>query len=201
MDLDMLKNLENEINDSINVLRSKKIIIKDEDLPSNLKIMLSGITNSKAVDFLFSNNIDKLLERLFDTVNSGNLDKIIADEEKLKEVFSHLGFGEGSFEGPISKAVLANIKDSVESRKFMRTKTNIRKALLVVRNLERQKKNFKNPELKKKYADAVYSIKNILRFAAKIYKNRKIINTRVFNGLNNIIKEDYEIEEKLVPLI
>jgi len=200
MDLDIMKNLEDEINNSISELKEKKIEIKDEDLPSTMRIMLSGISNSKALDFLFSTNIDKLLEKLFASVNSGNLDKIIDNEEEIKRIFISLGFGEGSFEGPISKAVLQNIKSSVESNKFLRIKSNFKKAIFVVKSLERQQKFIKDSYLKKKHADAVYAIKNILRFISKIYKNRKIINSRVFNGLNNIVKEDYEIEEKLVSL-
>jgi len=200
-DLHELEKLMDDVNDSIEKIRSKKIEVKNEDLPSNLKLLLSGISDSRAIDFLFSNNVDKMLEKLFDLVSSGDIDKILANEDKMKEIFKNIGFGEGSFEGPVSRAVLGSIRASVDSAKFAKLRDNMRKALLIMKNLERQSKYFKNQDQKKRYDEAVYAVKQIMKFAAKLYKNRKIINSKVFDGLNNIVREDFEQDEVLENLI
>jgi hypothetical protein len=196
-DIKELERIVGEVNDSIDDLRAKKIEVKQSDLPSNLKIMLSGVSDSRAIDFLFSNNIDKLLEKLFELFMSGDITKILNNEEKMKEIFKELGFGEGSFEGPVSKTVIGTIQDSVNSPKYIKMKNYMFKALYVVRNLEKQSKRFVNPEKRKKYDEAVRAIKQILRFAAKIYRNRKIVTDRVVKGLENVVKEDFSLEEKL----
>jgi hypothetical protein len=199
-DLQDLEKLMDEVNDSIEEIRNRKIEVRDEDLPSNFKLLLTGVSDSRAVDFLFSHNVDKMLDKLFDLVASGDIEKILNNEEKMKDIFKDLGFGEGSFEGPVSKAVLKNIKTSVDSVKFAKIKSNMRKALLVMKNLERQSKYFRDPEQRKKYDEAVYAVKQIMKFAAKLYKNRKIITSKVFSGLNNIVSEEVQNEEALEKL-
>ena len=48
--LDFQKALD-EINDTVDEIRNKKIQVSDSDLPTNLSIMLSGISNSNAINF------------------------------------------------------------------------------------------------------------------------------------------------------
>ena len=199
-DLQDLEKLMDEVNDSIEQIRNKKVEVKSEDLPSNFKLLLTGVSDSRAIDFLFSHNIDKMLDRLFDLVGSGNIEKILNNEDKMKEIFKDLGFGEGSFEGPVSKAVLTSIKASIDSARFAKVKSNMSRALLVMKNLERQSRYFKEPEQRKKYDEAIYAVKQIMKFAAKLYKNRKIITSKVFDGLNNIVREESFNDEALEKL-
>jgi hypothetical protein len=59
-----------------------------------------------------------------------------------------------------------------------------------MRNLEKGQKKFKNnPIESKKYQDAVYAIKQVLKFVAIIYKNRQIINRKVVLGMKNVVYE------------
>ena len=66
-------------------------------------------------------------------------------------------------------------------------------------NLNKTKKSLEDPVERKKYEDAVYAIKKVIRFVGKIYRNRKIINNRVAAGLRNIVNEN-EINESLVKI-
>lgn len=196
--LDFQKALD-EINDTVDEIRNKKIEVSDADLPTNLSIMLSGISNSNAINFLFSNNVDRLIQKLFDLVASGDINKILDNEETMKRMFSMLGFGEGAFEGKISRAVISTIKHSTDSMNFNRTKSSLRKVMIVMNNLNRMKKTIEDPVERKKYEDAVYAVKRVIRFVGKIYRNRKIINNRVAAGLRNIVNEN-EINESLVKI-
>lgn len=193
-----LDRLIDSINSSIEEMRSSpKSEIKDSDLPSNLQIMLSGVTNSRAVDFLFSSNLDKLIEKLLNSLESGEIERILQNEEQLNSMFSSLGFGEGTFKGPISKRILSSIQSSIDSQKFNTMKSKLKKVQLIMRNLKRQAKYLKDPETQKKYNDAVYAIEKVVRLVAKIYRNRKIISKRVLNGLSNIVNEDHDSGETL----
>ena len=79
-----------------------------------------------------------------------------------------------------------------------KTITTYKKILLVMKNLQRGKRQFeKGSDERKKYIEAVRAIKKTLKFVARIYKNRKIINKQVWKGLNNIVHEDYELDEEL----
>jgi len=74
--------------------------------------------------------------------------------------------------------------------------TKLKKIRMILKNLKNNSKIFKNDDKKyKQYLEAVYAIKQVLKFAAIIYKNRKIVNTKVFKGINNIVHEDIEIDE------
>jgi hypothetical protein len=195
-----LESMINQVNSDIDHMRKNKKEVKDSDLPSNLKIMLSGISDSKAIEFLFSHNIDKMLERLFSLFMSGDIDTILSNKDKIKELFQELGFGEGSFEGPVSKRIMMSMNASINSGNFSKLESNMRKALFVIGNLERESKNIKGKREREKYNEAVNAIKQVMRFAAAIYRNRKIINNKVIKGLQNIVKEDTTLEEKLISI-
>jgi reverse gyrase len=196
--LDFQKAID-EINHTVDEIRNKQIEVSDNELPTNLSIMLSGISNSNAVNFLFSNNVDKLIQRLFDLVISGDIDKILDNEESMKRIFSVLGFGEGAFEGKISRTVISTIKHSTHSASYNRTKNSLKKVMIVIDNLNRMKNTLIDPAERKKYEDAVYAVKKVIRFVGKIYKNRKIINNRVAAGLRNIVNE-HELTESLIKI-
>jgi hypothetical protein len=190
------------INISIESMRSnEKEEIKNSDLPSNLQLMLSGVTNSKAIDFLFSANLDKLIEKLLNMLESGEIEKILQNEEKMNNLFGSVGIGRGTFKDPISKSIIQNIQRSLDSKKFNNMKSKLRKIQLIIKNLRKQAKYLKDPELQKKYKEAVYAIEKVIKLVASIYRNRRIISKRVLDGLTNIVKEDYIPEETLEALV
>jgi hypothetical protein len=186
------------INSSIESMRGEEAReVKDSDLPSNLQIMLSGVNNSRAIDFLFSSNLDKLLDKLMNSLESGDIEKVLQNEEQLEKIFSSLGFGEGTFKGPVSKRIIQSIQSSVDSKKFNTMTSKLKKIRLIIVNLKRQSRFLKDSELQKKYNDAVYAIEKVIKLIAKIYRNRRIISKRVFDGLSNIVNEDFIPEEVL----
>lgn len=188
------------LNNSIEEMRNKKIVVKKEELPSNLNLMLTGVTNSSAINFLFSHNIDKIIEKLFNLISSGNLSQVVDSEDKIKDLLKELGFGEGSFEGPVSKTIISSVKSSIESINYSKVKDNVKRVLYIYHNLEKEKNKMKDKETKKKYEEALYAIKKVMHFAYIVYKNRKIINNRVINGLKNIVNESVGEEEFLESL-
>lgn len=199
--------LLDSINSSIEDIRSHPT--KVEKLPSNLEIMVRGVSDSKAVDFLFSSQLESILVSMFDSIQSGNIEKIIENEGIVKQATEFL-FGKGAFQGPISNRVLTSISNSMTSYKYNtiksllgKTVTQMKKMNFIIRNLERSGKSIKDKEELKKYKDAVYAIKRVLRLAAKIYHNRKILNRRVYEGVKNIVNEEAEshYDMKLIKLV
>lgn len=197
-----IKELIDSLNESIKDIREHPTEIKE--LPSNFEILVRGVSDSKALDFLFSTKLDKIIEGLFTQINSGNFEKIIENKDSLESLLNTM-FGEGSFKGPVSTTVLNSIQASVQSQRYQTMKSCLGKSMvtlkkinLVMKNLRKSKSLFKDDKEKlKKYKEAVYAIKQVLKFAARVYRNRKIINRKVFNGLNNIVHESLEIDEPL----
>ena len=194
-----LNELITSLNSSIEDIRQHPT--KVERIPSNFEIMVRGISSRSALDMLFSPKIDDLLNNLFKQIETGNFDKILSNQDSIEQLMNSL-FGEGSFKGPVSQSVLNSISATVQSRRYQEMKSNLGKSMvalkksnLVLKNLQKNKKQFKDkPEEYKKYKDAVYAIKQVLKFAARIYRNRKIINKKVFDGLNNIVHENFDFE-------
>lgn len=194
-----LNELITSLNSSIEDIRQHPT--KVDRIPSNFEIMVRGISSPSALDMLFSPKIDDLLNNLFKQIETGNFDKILSNQDSIEQLMTSL-FGEGSFKGPVSQSVLNSISATVQSRRYQEMKSNLGKSMvalkkvnLVLKNLQKNKKQFKDkPEEYKKYKDAVYAIKQVLKFAARIYRNRKIINKKVFDGLNNIVHENFDFE-------
>lgn len=195
--------LIDSLNNSIENIRANPTRI--DRMPSNLEIIARGVSDSKAIDFLFSPKMDGIIDGLFEKIQSGDFIDILNNKERLQKIVNTL-FGEGSFQGPISTAVLNNIQNSMTSYKYQTMKSHLGKTIaamkkknLLIKNLRKGSTQFKNnPEELKKYKDAVYAIKQALKFAEIIYKNRKIINDKVRRGLDNIVHEGFEIDEPLV---
>lgn len=194
-----LNELITSLNSSIEDIRQHPT--KVDRIPSNFEIMVRGISSPSALDMLFSPKIDDLLNNLFKQIETGNFDKILSNQDSIEKLMNSL-FGEGSFKGPVSQSVLNSISATVQSRRYQEMKSNLGKSIvtlkkvnLVLKNLQKNKKQFKDkPEEYKKYKEAVYAIKQVLKFAARIYRNRKIINKKVFDGLNNIVHENFDFE-------
>jgi hypothetical protein len=194
-----LERIISEINNSVDKIRkTKPKKIRDEDLPSNVSLMLSGITNSKAIDFLFSQRLDVLLEKLIGLIMSGellvNVEKFFTNEDELKKFFDSLGFGKGSFEGPISQTILGTIRKSMDSKKYSEMKGDVEKITLVYKNLKMKWWSFWNkPDLRKKYEQAMKAIEVILMTVSNVYKNR----LKIIKGLGNIVVESVDLEESV----
>ena len=193
-----IEELVKSLNSSIIDMREHPV--ESTKLPSNFEIMVKGVTNSKAIDFLFSSKLDDIMNKMFKAIESGDYTTIIENKESIESLMDSV-FGEGSFKGPISQTVLNSIQASMMSYKYQTMKshlgstmTTLKKIKVIMKNLDKQKATFKtDKEQYKKYKDAVYAIKQTLKFAAKVYRNRKIINNKVYRGLNNIVHEEEEI--------
>jgi hypothetical protein len=197
-----IEKLIDEINKSAEELRGKKIEVKDKDLPSNLSLMFSGVSNTKALDFLFSSRLDTLLEKLMNLAMSGelltNIEKFLSNEEEIKKLFDSFGFGEGSFEGPVSKTILDTVRDSMESTKYKQAKTDVEKVKIVYKKLSVKWFSFWNkPVERKKYEEAMRAIKTILKIVSQVYKNR----VKLLRGLGNIVTESVQTPIEIEAII
>lgn len=186
-----------EINDSAEEIRKRKPDVKKMDLPSNLSLMLTGVGSSKALDYLFSSRLDTLIEKLMELIMSGelmaNIEKFLSNEEEIKKLFDTMGFGEGSFEGPVSQTIMNTVRSSMESDKYKKAKSELEKVKLVYKNLKMKWFSFWNkPQERKKFEQAMYAIEQILKIVAQVYKNR----ARILKGLGNIVVES--VQEPIV---
>lgn len=196
MDNRELDFLIDDINDNIEAMLSQSNDdTGNEDLPSDMEILVSGIVDIKALNHLFSGNIDKILQKLFDLVLTGDFETVLKNIEPLADSFMTAGItgGKQPFSGKISTSLLNSIQSSMESRKFNTMKSKLRKVLLVSKNLKRNAKNIKDPIEKKKYLDAAYAIHKTVVMASKIYKTRRLVNNRVKRGLNTLVNESHEV--------
>lgn len=120
---DSLENYIDSLNDSISEIEKNNISsVRQADLPSNLKILLGGISDSGAINFLFSDKVDQLIEKLFDMVMSGNFEQILNSQDDIGKIFEKVGIGTGYFEGEISKTVIQTIQKTTSSMKFKKIK-------------------------------------------------------------------------------
>jgi hypothetical protein len=191
-----------EINKNADQIRKKKIKVKDSDLPGNVRLMLTGLNSSKTLDFIFSSRLDVLLDKLMDLITTGelmsNVEKFFSNEDEIKKLFGSMGFGEGSFEGPVSKTILSSIKDSMENPKYLTMKSDIDKVKYVYKKLNMKWWSFWNkPVERKKFEKAMDAIKQILLIINQVYKNR----LKIIEGLGNIVTESVQqpiIIEKII---
>jgi hypothetical protein len=197
-DIKDIERLVAEINRSAQSIRNKKKSIKnidERDLPSNFSLMLSGVPGSKAFQTLFSTRLDVLMDNLMNIALSGdlmsNIEKFLSNEDELKKFLESLGFGEGSFEGPVSKTILDTVRNSIESMEYVKMDNDAKKVAFVYKKLRMKWWSFWNkPDLRKKYEQAMRAITDILEVVAKVYRNRE----RIVKGLGNIVNESIEIE-------
>ena len=197
-DIKEIERLIADINRSASEIRKKKVSIKDideKDLPSNFSLMLSGVPGSKALQTLFSTRLDKLMDNLMNLALSGdlmaNIERFLKNEEELKGFLSSLGFGQGSFEGPVSKTILDTVRNSMESMDYVKLDSDANKVEFVYKKLAMKWWRFwDKPDLRKKYGQALRAIRDILEVIARVYRNRE----RIIKGLGNIVTESIQIE-------
>jgi phosphomevalonate kinase len=201
-DLKQIEQMLAEINSSAEQLsKAKPRDINPEDLPSNLSLMLGGISNSKALDMIFSSRVDTLIEKLMDLIMSGKLltdiEKFLKNEDDLRELLTSLGFGEGSFKGPVSQRLVKAAQKAVDSPKFNKLKNDSKKVVFIYKKLKLESlKLLKNPEEYKKYNQALKAIRKILSLINQIYKNR----AKIVRGLSTIVNENTQEDIQLEPL-
>jgi hypothetical protein len=198
-----MEDMVKSINKSMETIRDHDISVKPGDLPSDISILLSGVSGNSGMSFLFSPKVDQMIDSLMNIVISGNWDQYLNNEDSMKSLLSSMGFGKGAFEGKVSRTVIGAIQQSTNSAKYMKAKSKLHRILIIIRNLKSHKKDFATKEEKKQYNDAIYAIKHILWIIYKIYKNRRLINDKVWAGTRNIVYESAFVgpEESIEPII
>lgn len=164
----------------------------------NQVMSFAGLSDAKGLNLLFSPVIDKAIDNVLDMFITGNFDSVLSKLDNISNVLSNGGVGEGLFTGEISQRIIASIKNSMQSYKFNKTGSKIKKALIVLKNLKAQAKQIANPETRKKFEDAMYALNAILKTLKSLYKNRKFVNDRLISGIRNLVKED---EDKPITLM
>ena len=164
---DSIQQYLDSINNSIESLQKNKNEITDDDLPSDFKLMMMGAKDSRVLNFIFDNMDDKQKDAINQVLNklmTGDMSEIEKYLESISKIFETLGLGQGAFSGPVSQTLMQNIMNSLNSVNFSQTKNNIKKVMLVLKNLKQQSKFISDPATKKKYIEAVYAFKKVLKF-------------------------------------
>lgn len=194
---DSIQQYLDSINNSIESLRKNKQEITDDDIPSDFKLMMSGVKDSRVLNFIFDTRLDKVIDKVLNKLMTGDISEIDKYLDTISKIFESLGLGQGAFSGPVSQLLMTNIMNSLNSIDFNKTNSKIKKILLVLKNLKKQSSLIKDQSIKKKYLESLYAFKKVLKFISKIYKNRRIISNKVKRGLHNAINEDIIEEEQL----
>ena len=197
---DSIKDYIDSLNNSIETIQANKVKfedIKPEDLPSDFKLMMGpNAEDNKMLKFIFDTKLDRTIDNLLNKFLSGDFDAIDQYSDLIKKVFESVGIGEDAFTGPVSQTLLDTLSNSINSINFNTTKSKIRKCMLITKNLKQRAKSIDNKEMKKKYLEAVYALKQTLKFIAKVYKNRRILTNRVRRGLQIAIHEDFDFVDE-----
>ena len=207
LDIDeSVEDLIRELNNTVEEIRSQPLPEKST-VGSTLDLMIAGIPDIGALTTLFSTKLDDIMSAIFKCIENGDIDKAIQSINKLVDLLGKIGIGKGSFSGPISKTVVNTVIDAIRSPKYSMIKSNISKSLTtykrmnyVLKELKRKTKTFATREERKKYKDAIFALKRALKITIKIYKNRKLVSDRVIRGLKNIVNEDIDILERVIPI-
>lgn len=203
--MDNLQNLEDilvDLNKNMDEIENSDIYKFDSnDLPLGLRIGISGISSQSALNFLFSEDLNKLLDRFIDMIENGEIEKFLTDEDKLRRMFNSFGFGEGKFQGELSNMLVSNIKKTVSSNKFKKTKLGMAKLIKLTRSLKKQSKTITDPEKRKKFDDMIYAVTQMVKIIHNVWTNRKMVNDRVVKGLKNFITEDSDDDIQLIRIM
>lgn len=159
-----------------------------------MKVQADGLYSIQSLNFLFSPTVDKIIDVLLDVCINGKFDLALNKLDQFVKMFDNMGIGQGFFNGQIGSHVITSIKASVNSMKFQKTNNKLKKVLIILRNLKRGAKKFKDPIQKQKYDDALYAINAIITVVAQIYRHRKKLNDKVLKGLGHIVFESIDDE-------
>lgn len=156
---------------------------------SSVDLKIDGLFSVQSLNFLFSPSVDKMIDVLLDVCINGEFSEALSKLDQFVKMFDSMGVGSGFFNGRVGSHIINIIRSSVNSIKFQKTSSKIKKVLLVLKNLKKQLNKVKDPVVKQQYEDAVYAIKSIIKVIALLYKQRKTVNSRVIRGLNNLVFE------------
>ena len=197
---DSIADYIDSLNNSIESIQANKITfdsVKPEDLPSDFKLMMGpNAEDNKLLKFVFDTKLDRTIDNLLNKFLSGDFDAINQYSDLIKKVFESVGIGEDAFTGPVSQTLLDTLANSINSINFNTTKSKIRKCMIITKNLKTRAKSIDNTAMRKKYLEAVYALKQTLKFISKVYKNRRILTNRVRNGLKIAIHENFEFVDE-----
>jgi hypothetical protein len=185
-----LQSTLNSINDNINKLeQTRKDIKNNKDTISDTRIFLkmSGLDNTKVAQLLYDTKLDHSIDNMVNMFMQGDYKSIAKYSDVIAKVFSDVGLGKGSFSGPVSQIFVQNLLNSIDSMNFNKTNDNIKKMMIVLKNMKKQTKTIQDKEVRKKYKEAVKAFRKIISIISKTYKNRRIIAT----GLHNMVNESY----------
>lgn len=188
-----------DINNSIQSMQNSEHVLSQSQLPSNIKIMFGGINDNQLLNFLFSTGLDKSLDGIFNAFMKGDYSNVNLDINDITNKLSRYMTSNDKkpFEGELSKRFINNIQLTMQTGKFNKTKTNIAKCMQIIRNLKKEAKTIEDKEKQKKFKDAIYAFKKILKLVRTIYKNRDIVSKRALNGINAVVFENYEYQNRL----
>lgn len=188
---DYLSSLTNSLDNLENIKKE----LNNEELPTDIKVMAHAIDptgKNKLMNFIFDTKLDYTLENMLNKFLNGNYEDVSKYADIIAKLLDAMGIGKDAFKGPVSQALMQNIISTLNTLDFSRAKSNIKKCFMIVGNLKKQASTINNPETRKKYKDAVYALKQMLKYASKIYKQRKLITYRAKAGMHNAINEEMD---------
>lgn len=184
------------INSNIAQLEEKrKELNKHPEKLSDTRIFMhiAGLDNSKAVQLLYSLNLDNAIDSVVQKFLNGDISDVSKYADKISKVLEMVGINGKSFSGEVSQIFLSTLKQSVNNQDFQKSKSNIDKMLMVLKNMKRETKVIDDPAVKKKYKEALLAFKKIIQLIKKVMKDRRIIMT----GINNVVNEEVSGEKIL----
>jgi len=165
--------------------------------PKPLKLNIEGISTSSALAFLFSPKVDEMVNAIVDIFMSGNYNGTLEKVKVLTAMFERMGIGKGVFNGPVGTTIINTIENTTKKFKSMKSTNKLKNLLTALKNKNALFKNLKDagtklldPELRRKYEEAVLALESLCKMLIGIYQNRKYINDKVIKGLHNIMTEE-----------
>lgn len=191
-----LDDLVNDINSTITDLQMNPI--NTAKVPSNFSLVTDNITSQLGLDTLFNGKIDEIINKLFDNISSGNFESVLTSTDFLDTLLKKVGISDpdtktgtnAPFQGILSQKIIGSINTTLSKPRFIKAKTGMKKVIILLKDLNNERKIIKDPVVNQKFKDAIYAIKKTLIIVNKIYKQRKILTDKVKAGLNVIVNED-----------
>lgn len=191
-------NLSNLVGSTINTLNSFK---DQQDInyntPNELNMNINGLYSANSINYLFSPMVDQAIDKIMDIFLSGSYTTVLDKVKALTKTFETMGIGRGVFQGPIGSSILNTVEKSIKKIDLNKTTSKIKKGLTLLlhkkkmtKELKKEGKKIIDPVAKEKYDQAVAAFTSMMKMIYGIYRNRKYINDKVVNGLNNIVYED-----------
>lgn len=194
-----IKKILDEIDKEYEDIKNNPIEAKP---PSNLSLMLQGVENNKALDFLFSSGLDHLIDKMMNIYfQAESIDAIINNKELIDSIAKKTGlYSKNKTKALITNKLYNALKEATSSEKFLKARTIMRKISLIIKKMKKEKKTITDKETRKKYEEVLDSFIKFFIFVAKIYKNRYLINEKVRNDISYVFSENLESYESNIVL-